>query len=97
MIIPACVIIIKMRRKTPIFRYGDIRRVVGRDTSEPKRSGTSRKTSNGNGGRTENPPALAVGSVKAWTANLPLWASVTTTVLAGLTAIARLFQDGDDE
>ena len=37
--------------------------MVGRDTSEPKRSGTSHKTSNGNGGRTENPPALAVGSV----------------------------------
>ena len=28
---------------------------VGRGTSEPKRSGTSHKTSNGNGGRTENP------------------------------------------
>ena len=33
----------------------------------------------------------------AWTANLPLWASVTTTVLAGLIAIVRLFRDGDDE
>ena len=42
--------LINLRRKTPIFRYGDIRRVVGRDTPEPKRSGTSRKTSNGNGG-----------------------------------------------
>ena len=36
--------------------------MVGRGTPEPKRSGTSHKTSNGNGGRTENPPALAVGS-----------------------------------
>ena len=36
--------------------------MVGRGTPEPKRSRTSRKTSNGNGGRTENPPA--VGSVK---------------------------------
>ena len=38
--------------------------MVGRGTPEPKRSGTSCKTSNGNGGRTENPPALAVGSAK---------------------------------
>ena len=29
--------------------------MVGRGTPEPKRLGTSRKTSNGNGGRTENP------------------------------------------
>ena len=29
--------------------------MVGRGTSEPKRLGTSRKTDNGNGGRTENP------------------------------------------
>ena len=36
--------------------------MVGRGTPEPKRSGTLRKTSNGNGGRTENPPALDVGS-----------------------------------
>lgn len=40
-------------------------------------------------------PACVI--IIAWTANLPLWASVTTTVLAGLTAIARLFQDGDDD
>lgn len=33
----------------------------------------------------------------AWTANLPLWASVTTTVLAGLAAIASLSKDGEDE
>ena len=36
--------------------------MVGRGTPEPKRLGTSCKTNNGNGGRTENPPA--VGSVK---------------------------------
>lgn len=40
-------------------------------------------------------PACVI--VKAWTANLPLWASVTTTVLAGIAAIASLFRDGDDE
>lgn len=40
-------------------------------------------------------PACVI--IIAWTANLPLWASVTTTVLAGLAAIASLFQDGDDE
>ena len=43
-------------------------KTVGRGTPEPIRSGTSRKTSNGNDGRTENPPVLAVGS-----ANLLLW------------------------
>ena len=40
-------------------------------------------------------PACVI--IIAWTANLPLWASVTTTVLAGLLAIVRLFQDGDDD
>lgn len=40
-------------------------------------------------------PACVI--IIAWTANLPLWASVTTTVLAGLIAIVRLFRDGDDE
>lgn len=39
-------------------------KTVGRGASEPIRSGTSRKTSNGNDGRTENPSALAAGSAK---------------------------------
>lgn len=39
-------------------------KTVGRDMPEPIRSGTSRKTNNGNDGRTENPIAFAVGSVK---------------------------------
>ena len=40
--------------------------MVGRDTPEPIRSGRPCKTSHGAGcgQRTENPPALAVGSVK---------------------------------
>ncbi|MFQ8760262.1 MAG: hypothetical protein ACLSAF_13435 [Intestinimonas sp.] len=43
--------------------------MVGRDTPEPIRSGRPCKTSHGAGcgQRTENPPALAVGSVnKEW-------------------------------
>ena len=42
--------------------------MVGRDTPEPIRSGRPRKTSHGEGyGRwTENPPALAVGSVNRY-------------------------------
>lgn len=39
-------------------------KMVGRDMPEPIRSGTSRKTNNGNDGRTENPTAFSVGSVK---------------------------------
>ena len=36
-------------------------KTVGRGTPEPIRSGTSRKTSNGNDGRTENPPCFSGG------------------------------------
>ena len=44
-----------------------LKREVGRDTPEPIRSGRLCKTSHGAGygQRTENPPALAVGSVNA--------------------------------
>lgn len=46
--------------------------MVGRDTPEPIRSGRPCKTSHGAGcgQRTENPPALAVGSVKLEEAEL---------------------------
>ena len=36
-------------------------KTVGRGTPEPIRSGTSRKTNNGNDGRTENPPRFGCG------------------------------------
>ena len=55
---------IKQRRKTSIFRYGGIRRVVGRDTSEPKRSGRASKTAVGSTNR--EAPAFKHGACQAY-------------------------------
>ena len=66
--------------------------MVGRGTPEPKRSGTSRKTSNGNGGRTENPPVLDVGSVNIFTSCCRASSVVVLSfAVVALTGRRRLF------